>query len=101
MRRSLRPFDECMQDINSVSKRRDIYDPVSTGCVPHADLARAFANGFHWLPVVGVKAALNSLQLVTRITARALGKGPYSPKGVTQKDEWLHQVLISVLIYNV
>jgi hypothetical protein len=56
------PFFECMQNIDSFGKRRNIQDPVLKPCV-NPDFPITLANDRDRLPVVWIKPPLYSTQL--------------------------------------
>ena len=65
-----------MQHINSVLEDSHVNHPVGSRSVTNANLPDALPDAYHRLPIVGIKAALNALQLKPRIPARSFREGP-------------------------
>jgi hypothetical protein len=67
---------EGVENIYSFGESGDIHDAKCAGCVSHAYFSNARTNVFHRLPVVGIEAALNAIELEPRIASRPVGKCP-------------------------
>lgn len=79
-----------LKDIDRVSQASREDHPVGTRVVPDPDLFHAFANGRHGLEVIRLFAALDLVELVTRILFGIFWKVAQGLKGVTQESHWFH-----------
>jgi hypothetical protein len=65
-----------VQNIDSLGESGDIHDTKCSGCVSHAYFSNARTDAVHRLPVVGIEAALNAVELEAGVASRPIGKSP-------------------------
>jgi hypothetical protein len=93
-----------MQHINDIVKFGHVDDSENALLVANPDLANTRADGIHWLPIVGLLALLNRIELVPRIFPRQLRKrfsaSSESPQNSPGFSGALETFDISVLVYH-
>ena len=86
-----------MQDDDTIRKRCQIDHAKRARTVADAQFANARADCPHRLPIVGLQAALNPVELITRSPARASGKFTEPRQGIAneldgfQRNDTLYQ----------
>jgi len=73
------------QHIDSVLEPGDVDHPERAVLLPYPNLAGTLPDGVHWLPIVGIEALLNQIDLMSRLTPRGRGKVPEIAQGGSAK----------------
>ena len=70
----LRLLGEGMQHVDLIPDVRHIEDAVCTRLLANSDFSDTRTNGWHRLPVLGIKTVLHTVQLITSFPSRVLAR---------------------------
>ena len=86
----LRLLMKSVQHKNRLGETRDVNYPIGTRCVSNSYFADALSDRRHRLPVVRIKPALHTINLITGLAASPLRKGANLFKRISKKNDRLH-----------
>ncbi len=89
-----------MQHIDRAGPPGKVDHTIGPSIVRNPNFFDTLPNSRHWLEVVRLLSTLHSLQLITRIVPRILGKVTKTLQGIAEETDGPHSISISKAVYE-
>jgi hypothetical protein len=91
---------EGVKDVDCLHAPRYVNHTISAARFEDANLFHTLADGGHRLEIVGLAAALDLIELITRVMPRVVGEVSQALQRISKKAHGPHCLIISSWIYR-